>query len=386
MNYQANLSENNPAPLTILHVISNLGAGGTEAVLYRLCTSDRTNTHIVISLQGEETYGSLLSTAGIIVECLEMPRGSITLKGIIKLAQLIRKYDPDAVQTWMYHADLIGGLVGRIIGIRRIFWGLHSTYLTKDNTKISTIFIARVNAIFSYFVPMRIISCSQKGADSHRTLGYAKSKISVIPNGYNLQQFTPNIKAGSQLRDTLGIPVATPLLGMVARFDVLKDHPNLISALAKLKQNQINFRCILVGDGITESNTKLVSLLQTYKLENYVLLLGQRNDIPAIMSAMDIHVLSSSSEAFPNVLCEAMACGTPCVSTDVGDAKLILGDSGWVVPPKQPELLYQAIAEAITEWRSSDSSWDKRKSLARSHILNNFSIDKMVDRYNRIWR
>ncbi|MPX98375.1 glycosyltransferase, partial [Salinivibrio sp. VYel6] len=112
---------------------------------------------------------------------------------------------------------------------------------------------------------------------------------------------------------------------------------------------------------------------------------GRRDDITAVMNGFDIFVLSSASEAFPNVLSEAMACGTPCVTTDVGDAAIIVGDTGWVVPPKNPQALAKAILEAMEERQNNPQAWQARKRACRERIVNNFSIEKMVDSYHRVW-
>ena len=372
--------------MKVAHIITGLEDGGAEAVLYRLCVADNKNSHVVISLQGNGKYGPLLDVTGIIVHCLEMPRGSITFGGILKLVHLLRDIQPDVVQTWMYHADLIGGLVARAMGVRKVFWGLHSTTLKKGKTKRTTIIVAKINALLSRWIPKRIVSCSQKGVLVHQALGYAKDKFTVIPNGYDLRQFAFNPQLGHALKLSLSIPDEMPLFGMVGRFDPHKDHLNLIAALGLLKQDGCDFRCVLVGSGMTEENSELMSWLDKYEVHDRVLLLGQRNDIPTIMNMIDVHVLSSYGEAFPNVLCEAMACGTPCVTTDVGDAAVIVGDTGWVVAPGSVKLLSQAMFESIQMKFANLTEWEMREIKATQRIFDNFSIEIMMDFYNRMWR
>ena len=277
--------------MIVAHVITGLNDGGAKAVLYRLCLADSQNSHVVISLQDEAKYGPLLGKVGIAVHYLNMPRGLVTPGGIWKLARLLRKIQPNVVQTWMYHADLVGGLVARAVGIRRIFWGLHNTTLEPGKTSRATILVARMNARISRWVPKCIVSCSQKGVMLHTAIGFAASKFRVIPNGYDLHQFAPDPQAGDVLKSTLGVSNGVALLGMVARFDPQKDHLNLIAALGILKQRGYDFRCELVGGGMTETNAQVVTWLDTHQVRDRVLLLGQRNDIPAVMNALDIHVL-----------------------------------------------------------------------------------------------
>jgi glycosyltransferase involved in cell wall biosynthesis len=133
------------------------------------------------------------------------------------------------------------------------------------------------------------------------------------------------------------------------------------------------------------SNYELCRLVENQGVKNNVLLLGERNDIPSVMNALDIHVLCSLGEAFPNVLAEAMACGTPCVTTDVGDAAIIVGDTGWIVPPSSSKLLANAISEAITEMQNAEK-WGMRRSMCRDRVALNFSLERMVDNYHNVWR
>ena len=134
------------------------------------------------------------------------------------------------------------------------------------------------------------------------------------------------------------------------------------------------------------NNQELCRLIESQGVKDNVLLLGERPDIPSVMNALDIHVLSSSfGEAFPNVLAEAMACGTPCVTTDVGDAAVIVGDTGWIVPTSNSELLANAISEAVAEMQDSEK-WAVRRSMCRDRVVLNFSIERMVDNYHNVWK
>jgi glycosyltransferase involved in cell wall biosynthesis len=370
----------------VTHVITGLLDGGAEAVLHRLCMADRLNTHVVISLRDEGKYGPLLEHSGVLVHCLNMPRGRVTWRGFWRLVRLLRELKPDVVQTWMYHADLVGGVAARLAGIRRLYWGLHNTALETGKTQRATILVVRVNSWLSKWMPSCIVSCSQKGVYVHRDLGYDANKFVVIPNGYDLERFMPDPQARRVLRSELGLTYVQPVIGMVARLDPQKDHRNLLAALAQLKAQGEDFLCLLVGTGMNCDNTKFEVWLDEFDLRDQVRLLGPRNEIPALMNALDVHVLSSYAEAFPNVLCEAMACGTPCVATEVGDAGVIVGETGWVVPPGNPALLAQAIMQALAERRTEPAGWIARQVAARRRILDNFSIGQMVASYHQVWQ
>lgn len=371
--------------MKIIHIITGLHSGGAEAVLYRLIQHRESSQHIVISMMDEGKYGSKLTTLDIPVFCLNMPRGKITFYGLKKLWRILKKQKPDVVQTWMYHADLVGGTIARLIGIKRIVWGIRNSNLSPEKTSLSTRLVARTCALLSHLVPAKIVSCAAQAVESHQSIGYANKRFVIIPNGYNFQQFTPNLIMRKKIHEQLGLSDMPPNLGMIGRFDSLKDHLNLIKALGILNKNGILFRCLLVGLDMDANNTILNQWLNQENIQDNVLLLGQSDDIPSVMNALDLHVLSSIGEAFPNVLAEAMACGIPCVTTNVGDAALIVGDTGWVVPPSDSQALADAILAAIEEKERHPDTWRARKQAARQHIINNFSIERMVVAYNKVW-
>ena len=188
-----------------------------------------------------------------------------------------------------------------------------------------------------------------------------------------------------RLRAAWGVPDGIPLLGMVARLDPQKDHANLLAALGCLAQLGEDFLVVLVGSGMTDVNIERAARVRLGGLSARMRLLGPRTDVPAVMTALDVQVLSSAfGEAFPNVLAEAMACGTPCVTTDVGDAAPIVGDTGWVAPPRDPEALANALQQALEAMRDP-AAWQARQARCRKRIASHFSIETMVQRYRAVW-
>lgn len=371
--------------MKVVHIITGLNDGGAEGVLFRLCLNSTNNRHIVISLMDKGKYGPLLEDAGVSVHCLGMNPGRPSIKRFLKLVSLIRSEEPDAVQTWMYHADLLGGLAAKFAGVRKIVWGIRHSTLEKGKAKKSTIAIARLCAVLSRFVPEKIVCCADKALSVHRDVGYAARKLLVIPNGYDLSKFMVDEQSGSQVRASLGISPETFLLGKVGRYDPFKDHDNLLSALYELQVSGIDFKCLLVGRGLTTENSELIARINELRLTDRVILAGQRTDIPAVMNALDLHVLSSSSEGFPNVLAEAMACGTPAVSTDVGDAGEIVGDPALLCPPRNPKALSELMLAMHAEWLERPDDWAERRIRCVEHIKTNFSIERMVAAYEQCW-
>lgn len=370
--------------MKILHIITSLNDGGAEGALFRLCMHDDSNSHYVVSMLDEGKYGARLRAANIQVDCLNMRQGRISISGLIHLWRLLRWYKPDLVQTWMYHADLIGGLLARLAGIDAVCWGVRNGAFGSERLKRSTVLVGHMCAKLSRYVPRKIVSCSRDAELAHKRLGYAANKFVIVANGYELQRYRPDDETRKSLRMTLGVGINSPLVGMVARYDPQKDHDNLLKALTRLAESECAFECLLVGTGMDNTNVRLKDAIDAAKLDKRIRLLGRRDDIPAIMNALDIHILSSSNEAFPNVLAEAMACGTPCVTTDVGDAALIVGDTGWVAPPRNPEELAKRIAEALEAMRDGDS-WASRRWRARDRIAENFEVRKMVRGFQDVW-
>jgi glycosyltransferase involved in cell wall biosynthesis len=370
--------------MKVVHIITGLTDGGAEAVLFRLCKNAQECQHHVVSLADDGKYGPMLRAIGVNVTTLNMSPSNPSLLAFIRLVRLLRCEEFDVVQTWMYHADLFGGLAAQVAGIRSVVWGIHHTTLEPGKSKKITILIAKLLAKLSWWLPAKIVVCAQRAIEVHEALGYDRSKMCFIPNGYDLAVFKPGLDPQGEMKATLVPDKRIPLIGTVGRFDPLKDHANLLDALVILRDRGSAFRCVLVGKGLDSSNSQILEWIALRGLADHVQLLGLRNDIPNIMNALDLHVLSSSAEAFPNVVAEAMACGTPCVVTDVGDAADIVGDTGWVVQPRDASALAKTIVFALQDVMITEQSSDRR-SRARSRIEANFNIERMVSSYMAVW-
>lgn len=368
--------------MKVLHVITGLGEGGAEAVLTRLCEGDTANSHTVVSLLDRGKYAPRLEAAGVRVHTLGMSRGPVTVNGLVQLWRLLRRERPQVVQTWLYHADLIGGIAARLAGNRRVFWNLRNTAMVPSRT---TRLVARLCAVLSYVVPLRIIACASRAQEEHARIGYSRRRMRTIPNGYDLDSIKFDPDARERVRLDLGVPNDRTLIGYVARFDPQKDHASLLRALGEVKRRGMDFHCVLVGRDLTTDNRAIAELLAAEELTSMVTLYGPAKDVVPVMSALDLHVMASAfGEGFPNVLAEAMACGTPCVTTDVGDAAMIVGDHGWVVPPSRADLLAAAVTAAL-ECKTDGSRWAALRTDVRQSIEQRFSVEAMVGRYVQAW-
>ncbi|NLC37077.1 MAG: glycosyltransferase, partial [Alcaligenaceae bacterium] len=373
----------------VVHIISGLGHGGAETVLYRLVTAPgQQATHTVISLSTEGVFGARLRAAGIEVHALGMKDSPLAApQALWRLYRLLRQLAPDVAQTWMYHADLLGGLVARAAGVRALAWGIRNSGADLSHGSRSARAVAWLCARLSHWVPGVIIACADEAARRHRQWGYDADRMLVIPNGYDMAAWHPDAQARVALRQEWGLDAATPLIGSVARWNPLKDHANLLEAFALSLQRQPALRCVLAGQGMEAGNAGLMALLRQYGIESKVVLLGRRDDVPRILAALDIYVLSSRAEGFPNVVVEAMATGLPCVVTDVGDAARIVGDCGWVVPSRNAGALAGAINAAIVLLASSEGSaeYQSRSRQGRQRVEQAFGLEVMRKRYQAVW-
>ncbi|GLK96859.1 glycosyl transferase [Achromobacter xylosoxidans] len=374
-------------PLRVLHIITGLGQGGAESVLFRLATYPGANVeHVVVSLTDEGIYGERLRAAGVAVHVLGMKRGRVSLGGFLALRALVAAERPDAVQTWMYHADLIGGLAARLAGVRAIAWGIRNSGEHLERSSRSARMVLRACALLSGRIPKAIVCAAQKSAERHADKGYDRARMVVIANGYDLSRYAPNAEARSRVRAQWGVPQDVPAIGCVARWDPLKDHANLLRAIAALVRDgrDAGLRCVLIGRGMDTDNAELGALVDKLGLRDRLVLAGPSDDVPAAMNGLDLHVLSSCAEGFPNVVAEAMACGVYCVVTDVGDAAYIVGDAGVVVPPEQPEALARGIETALREVAARGR--ERAGEAGRARVLENFDIARMVQSYTAVWR
>jgi len=369
--------------MKIIHIITGLNDGGAEHTLFKICKYDTLNKHIVISLTGHGKYFFLLKKLGIKVYNLDA--NFFSIYKFFFLIRLLRFLKPNLVQTWLVHADFIGGIAARLAGIKNVVWNIRYSNLERGKAKLTTVLIIKILSKLSFLIPKLIVIVSKRAKKIYEMKGYDKKKLVFIPNGYDLSSLTINEPKKNFFHRKYNIKKKVPLIGNVARYDPKKDHSNLINALSLIRSKNIDFFCVLVGSNIDQNNIELVSQIKRLKLSNYVKLYGQNKNIAEVMNGLDVYIQSSSyGEGFPNVVAEAMACGTPCVVTDVGDAALIVNKNGWIVPPNNSIKLANAIEIALIEIEKN--YWNKRCEEARIRIKENYDISNMIKLYNKLWQ
>lgn len=370
--------------MRVLHIITGLGQGGAEAAMRKLIAATMSRVeHTVVSLTDEGIHAAPLRAALVKVAALGMTRRPETFARLFALKRIVAEAAPTVIQTWMYHADLIGGLVARASVRAPVVWGVRHSNLERRRNRFTTLAIARICARLSNRVPAAIVFCSTQAARAHAAFGYCADRFRIIPNGYDMAEFDVDAGVCERVRRSWAAPEQI-LVGCVARWHPQKDHANLLEAWAKVRKTTRAIRCVLIGEGMTPENTELMALVRRYGLADELVLAGARTDIPAVMGAIDLHVLPSAGESFPNVLAEAMASGTPCVTTDVGDAAIIVGETGWVVPPGDPSALAAAIEGAVNALRVQGKAAFSTR--CRQRIEAHYGIQQMADAYVDLWR
>ncbi len=368
--------------LSVVHIITGLEPDGAEQMLYNLIarTQARRIRNEVISLTSDGPVGEALRRVGARVRVLGMRSALPNPLLVGRLASWLRESQPNLVHTWMYHANLIGGVAARLALSAPVIWAVHHADLESGRNKRRTIWTARAGGSFSR-TAKRIVYCSQSARRVHERIGYDPAKSEVVPNGFDTVRFRPNAEARQRSRRELGIPANAVVIGMAARLDPAKDHGNFFAAAARLHARLPEVRFALCGAGMTADNSAVKVWMKQAGVEDCCFLLGPRSDMPLVYPAFDIATSSSVAEAFPMAVGEAMACGVPCVVTDAGDSALIAGDPDLVAPVRDPDALaarWERLAASARLRRAAGES-------ARARIEERFSLDSVVEAYEKLY-
>jgi len=362
-----------------------LHAEGAQTMLYNLLSRmERSRFEpSVVSLSNRGILADKLARISVPVYPIDMKPSHPTLGAVIRLVRKIRQIKPDVIQGWMYHGNLAAQLGAALAPMPvPVLWNIRGSHYRLKDEKPLTAATIWMNARLSAW-PAKIINNSAASALGHeQKLGYRADKRVIIPNGFDTSLFVPSAEARRSVRGELGLNDDAFLIGLVARFDPLKDHLGFLNAAAILLRKDPNIHFVLAGRGVDKTNSVISEAVARLGFEKQLHLLGDRSDIPRLLSAVDIATLSSYSEGFPNVIGEAMSCEVPCVVTDVGDTAWLVGDTGFVVSPRDPNALAAAWHELIVL-----GAEDRRKlgQRARKRIIDNFSIDHIARQYEAIY-
>jgi glycosyltransferase involved in cell wall biosynthesis len=376
----------------ILHIINSFEFGGAETMLRNLLLQGRGGggggggggrfRPVVVSLIDDMSLAGPIVEAEIPLHVLGMRPGVPDPRKLMLLARLLRRERPAVVQTWMDHSNLLGAMAVRLARVRApLAWGVHHSRHIGGISKRSTLWTVAACARLSR-LPAAIVCCSEASRTAYAARGFATGGMRVIPNGFDTARFRPDPDARDDLRRELGLAGDVALIGLAARYDPLKDHETFLRAAVLVAREAPEVRFVLCGAGVDAANRALVSAIASLGLEGRCHLLGPRRDIARILAGLDLLVSSSISEAFPLAVGEAMACGVPCVVTDVGDSAAIVGPTGWVVPPRDPRALAAACRAAF---ELSPRARGRRGQDARRRIREHFELAVIARRYEALY-
>ena len=377
------------APTRLLHIITGLGTGGAEASLLRVLTAQHDSSeHVVVSLTDRGTHGDRLEQLGVAVHALGLGRGAIKPLALLPLHALVRRIRPTATQGWMYHANLAASLLslsGAPTG--PVFWNVRHALDDWQDERRTLRSLIRLTAGLSWH-PSRIVYNSHRALEQHVAKGYRAASSLVIPNSVDATRFAPQPARRAAMRDRLGIASDAPLIGHVARVDPIKDHETFVRAVVRhsLMNDQVHY--VMAGNGTEEGAGSHAldaavrnAIAQSPSLALRLHRVGSCDDVPALMNACDLVTMTSRSEGSPNVIAEAMACGVPCVVTNVGDAARLVGETGVVVSVGDDH----AIADI---WERLATRATLRRALgaaAMRRIHARYSVAAETNAYADIW-
>jgi glycosyltransferase involved in cell wall biosynthesis len=369
----------------ILHVITALDPpGGAEHKLVRLARHQRLREGLdpkIFSLGPIGPLGEELRAAGVPVETLGFKGRGSFLSGFLRLIRLMRRERPDIVQTWMYHADLIGGVAARLAGNRNVIWGIRNSDLySADGNSRSPIKVMKLCAALSRLVPRAIVCVAEAARVRHAALGYDEKRMLVIPNGYDPDPLAEEPRDAA--RAILGLPQAPIVIGSVGRYNHYKDPLNFVRAMAIVAAARKDVHFLLVGRGNVRENVELAAAIAATGAAERFHLLGHRVDPGRCFAAMDVFCLHSKSEGFPNVLAEAMLAGIPCLATDVGDARLLSAGHAEIVPPRDSPALAEAVLTLIG---LSPAERAERGEAGRRHVRAHYSLERVAELYQNLY-
>jgi len=366
--------------IRICHLITDLDTGGAERSLVNLILGSNAAQfrHEVVCLIEPGPMATPLAEAGIVVTTLGMRRGRWSLSGLSRLIHHLRATRPAILQTWLYHADLAGTIASWFAGNPKLLWNVRCSDMTHAPGETSLRLPVRALSLLSR-CPDAIVVNSRRGRRDHEALGYRPKAWAEIPNGVDLARFRERRSERASLRALLGLDPDAVVIGLVARFHPMKDVATFLRAAALFTQKHAHVQFLLCGTGFDRDNNALTGMIADLGLGGRVMLLGRQPCAEDIYPTLDVFSLCSIyGEGFPNVLCEAMACGIPCVATDIGDSAEIVGDCGLIVPMRDPAALAQA--------------WQKLLDLgpqavgARARVAAKFSRERMCADYEALYR
>lgn len=370
--------------MKILHAITSLDKDGAQQMLYRLVQAldGKKFTHVVVSLRERMPLADDFEKAGVKVYCLGMAPARPSLRALLHLRSIIRSENPDLIHSWLYHANC--AVVCAVVGLSPkipIVWGIRGSLDQGWMRGFSTGIVIRISALLSRFADV-ITFNSRVSIVQHKQAGYVCKDCRYIPNGFQLERFSPRPLCAEEMKEKLKIPGDFSLVGIAGRYNQAKDYPGFLRAFRAVVDRLPQTTALMMGRGVDAENQELTSLIGELRLGEKVHLLGPQEDLGKVLPALDVFCSSSVTEGFPNVVAEALACGVPCVVTDVGMSAELVGGAGVVVPSRNQTALAQGIC-SLLELSSTERKEMGKKG--RRKICEEYDLTGVVKRYQDLY-
>ena len=379
--------------MKIVHIINSLKKGGAEGNLYRLCKIQKKKYKnkieiIIITLIDNGYYEYELKKKGIKILSLRINEENKIfdfIKKITKLRKYIKKINPDIIQSWMYHSNFLSIFIPKKY-YNRIFWNIRHSELNLRISKKMTILLSIICGLFSRFVPKKIIYCSEKSIKFHENNQYyCKKKTRLIDNGYSDKTYYPSNNLRLNFRKKNKIKKTDIILGYAGRYAKQKNIESLLNAFSKIVKNYENVHLYMVGKEINLQNKELINIMSGLNIKDKMVLLNEQKNLLEFYNGIDLLVLTSHSESFPNVIAEAMLCSTPVLASNAGCSKKIIDKYGFVLNKNDYLSITKGLKRSINILENKKGNWKSLKKNVRSQIKNKFSIEKMAHNYSENW-
>ena len=365
--------------MKIAFVIDKVNYGGAERQLVELLKGiDKTRFDIslIIFVKGGDLWGEIHQIAGVKVVCLHRKHRWDIFSVIIRLFKAIKSIRPNVIHGYMLGTNELCFILARLLNIK-VVWGIRNSNIDFLDFDWFTRLKFLIGTWMSRYVDLMIAN-SESGKNDHIVRGYSENNWRIIPNGINITRFYPNRPVGEEMRSEWGIKKDSVVIGIVGRIHPMKDHTTFLKAAAMFLKERGDAFFICIGTGSDSYKRKLHDLENKLNISHRTIWTGTVDNMCRVYNVLD--VLSSSSaygEGFSNAIGEAMACGVLCVVTDVGDSGTVLGDAGFVIPPRNQMALVEGWKRILN---LSEKERTNLSIFARNRIKNLYSLDNMVDK------